>query len=246
MATDHERFEELLAGHALHALAGQDLIDAHRLLAEHVPSCASCRRTLAEMQALTGELALAAEAATPSRLLLPRIRRRIEELPRDRRISRRAALVSAAAGIAALAAMGALSLSLGNRASVAETQRGTAMEMLSVMRSPGATPVGLHPQSGTPDQTGFVEVSAPEIRRLYLASDACPEPAPGHAYQLWLGSGGSFVPIGGMFRPRNGMVLLELVVDVSRHDEILITEELAGTRPSHPRTEGGRSWHAML
>lgn len=47
-----------------------------------------------------------------------------------------------------------------------------------------------------------------------------------------------------MFRPRDGAVLLEIVVDVSRHHEILITEEVAGTRPSRPRTDSGRSWHA--
>lgn len=242
---DHERIGELLAGYALRSLTDEDAALTDRLLAEHVPSCPSCRRTVSGSRALAGDLALAAGPLAPPDLLLARIRRGTLGVS-DTGRPRRAAMFALAAGALALAAMGGLSLSLDSRASVAEEQRGTALEILSLMRSPGATPVGLRPQGGTPAGTGFVEVSAPDVRRLYLASDACPDPAPGHAYQLWLGSDGTFVPIGQMFLPRDGVVVLELTVDVSRHDEVWITEEVAGTRPSRPRTDGGHSWRAAL
>jgi hypothetical protein len=246
VTADHERIEELLAGYALRSLDAEDAALADRLLAEHVPSCPSCRRAASELQEIAGELALAAGSLAPPDLLLPRIHRATERAAGSRGSPHRSPLLVLTAGLVALAALGGLSVSLGTRASEAEAQRGTALEILSVMRSPGTTPVGLDPQAGTPAGTGFVEVSAPDVRRLYLASDACPDPAPGHAYQVWLGSDGTFVPVGEMFRPDGGVVLLELVVDVSRHDEVWITEEVAGTRPSSPRTDGGHSWRAAL
>jgi hypothetical protein len=243
---NHERIEELMAGYALRSLTGEDSALADRLLAEHVPSCPSCRQAASDFQALAGELGLSAGPASPPDLLLPRIRRARDEAPSPGRAPRRIAFLALTAGALALAAMGGLSLSLGTRASEAEAERGTALEILSLMRSPGAIPVELDPQAGTPAETRFVEVSAPDVRRIYVASDGCPDPAPGYAYQLWLGSEGEFVPVGEMFRPRDGVVLLELTVDASSHDEVWITEELAGTRPSQPRTDGGHSWRAAL
>ena len=60
MTEDHERIDELLAGYVLLSLEGEDAAEADRLLSEHVPGCARCRRTLADFQALSGDLALAA------------------------------------------------------------------------------------------------------------------------------------------------------------------------------------------
>lgn len=245
LTEDHDRIEELLAGYVLRSLSGEDAIRADRLLTDHVPMCPACRRTLSELQELSGELALAAGTASPPDPLLRRIRRDIDGVPRPDRLPRRGVVLALAASVAALAIMSGLSVSFGNRASEAEAQRGTALEILSLMRSPGAEPVDLRPQGATPDGTAFVEVSAPEVRRIYLAARNCPDPAPGHAYQLWLGSDGSFVPVGEMFRPVDGVVLLALTVDVSRYDEIWITEEPVGDPPPRPSSDG-RSWRAEL
>ena len=247
MDLEHERIDELLAGYALLSLSGPDAAETDRLLAEHVPTCLRCRQTLDGFQMLAGDLALDADPVTPPELLLPRIQRAIDEVPLAGRSSRRGAFVALAASVVALVAMGGLSFALVGQASQARDQTATALEVLSVMRSPGATPVSVDPQIGTPSGSGFVEVSAPEVRRLYLATDGCPDPAPGYAYQLWLGSAGSFIPVGTMFRPDGGVVLLELtVVDPERFDEIWITEELVGEVPSEPRTDGGHSWRATL
>jgi hypothetical protein len=242
---DHERIDELLTGYALLALSGEDAEEADRLLAEHVPHCPRCRRTLTDLQALTGDLALAAPPLTPPDTLLPALRRSMDEVPLAGRRVRRGALVALAASAVALVALGGLSLVLGNRLSDAETRAGTALEILSVMRSPGALPVSLDPQGETPAWSGMVEVSAPEVRRLYLASDDCPDPAPGKAYQVWLGTSDGFVPFGEMFRPQGGVVLLELEVDTSRYEEILITEEAIGDAPARPNTDGPRWWAAL-
>ena len=245
MTQDHERIDELLAGYVLLALSGSDAEEADRILIEHLPRCGRCRATLEELQAISGDLALAVPPVTPPETLLPRLHRAIDEVPLAGRPPRRGIFVAMAASVAALAVLGGLSLVLGNRLSAAQTQAGTALEILSLMRSPGAQPVNLAPQGQTPPSSGLVEVSAPDVRRLYLAADDCPEPAPGKAYQLWLGSGGAFVPVGDMFRPDGGVVMLELEVDASRYDEIWITEETIGAAPSSPHTDG-LSWRATL
>jgi hypothetical protein len=243
---DHERIEELLAGYALLSLEGEDAAEADRLLAEHVPGCARCRRTHADFQALSGDLALATSPADPPETMLPRIHRAMDEVPLQGRRPRRGALVAVAASAVALVAMGGLSLVLGNRLNEAQTRAGTALEILSAMQSSGSQPVNVAPQGQTPPESGLVEVSVPEIRTLYIASTDCPEPGPGHAYQLWLGSDGEWVRVGRMFWPEDGVVLLELQdVDVSRYDAIWISEEVAGVPPSRPNTQW-RSWAGQL
>ena len=245
MSEDHERIDELLAGYVLLSLSGEDAAEADRILAEHVPSCGRCRATLNELQAVSGDLALTAAPVDPPETLLPRIHRAIDEVPLAGRTPRRGALVAVAASAVALVALGGLSLVLGNRLSDAQTRAGTALEILSAMRSPGAQPVNVTPQDETPPESGMVEVSAPDVRRLYIAAEYCPEPAPGRAYQLWLGNDDGWEPVGEMFWPEDGVVLLELEVDVARYDEIWITEESAGPPPSEPNTDGP-SWFGSL
>jgi hypothetical protein len=243
VSEDHERFEELLAGYALLSLEGEDAAEADRLLSEHVPGCPRCRGMLADFQALTGDLALATGPADPPETMLPRIHRAMDEVPLQGRRPRRGALVAVAASAVALVALGGLSLVLGNRLNEAQTRAGTALEILSAMQSSGSQPVPVAPQGETPQWSGLVEISVPEIRTIYVASSECPEPAPGHAYQLWLGSEGQWVPVGQMFWPEDGVVLLELSdVDATRYDAIWISEEIAGSPPSVP----SRKWHGWL
>jgi hypothetical protein len=243
---DHERIDELLAGYVLRSLSGEDAAEANRLLAEHVPSCLACRQTLAGLQSVAGDLALDADPVAPPEPALARIHRAMERVPLSGGGGRRGAFVGFAASAVALVALGGLTFTMASRASQAEDRADLAIELASVMASPGVRPVNVDPQGETPSDSRFVQVSAADIRRVYLIAEFCPDPSPGHEYQLWLGSEGRFTPVGGMFRPENGVVLLELVVDVSVYDEVWITEELAGTRPAEPRAYGGRSWRGSL
>lgn len=238
---EHERILELLAGSVLLALEGEEAEEAERLLAEHVPGCRTCRDALAELQATVGDLALAAPPIEPPELLLPRLRRRIEEPEPGRR--RGLAVAALVAGVTALVGMAGLSISLGSRATRAEAERITAVEMLSAMRNPATRPVPLQATSAAATG-GLVEVAHQE--RLYLYGEGIPDPAPGHAYQLWLGSGGTFTPVGEPFLPRDGLVLLRLLIEGDRFDEILITEEPLGEEPTEPSLERGRTWHAEI
>ena len=239
---DHERIEELLAGYALLSLSGEDAVEADRLLSEHVPSCPMCRETLAGFQAVSAELSLSADPIRVPDLVLPRIHRGMAETPVRRR--RNASVVAVAASVAALVGMAGLSVSLSGRVSKAEEQRGRALDVLAAMRQPGANPVSLQSRSGS--ASGLVEVSGSTLERMYVFGEGVPAPAPGHAYQLWLGSGGVFRPFGAMFVPEDGIVLLEFTVDTSPFDELWITEELIGTVPSTPSPNSAHSWRSSL
>jgi hypothetical protein len=243
---EHERIEELLAGYTLLSLSEDDAAEADRLLAEHVPSCPSCRQTLADLRSVGGDLALAADLAAPPDLVWARIRRRLEEDRGAGRRARRGSFVAVAAGIVALVAMGGLSFLSMDRANRARDDRTLALELLSLMRSPNVRPVSVDPQGETPASSGFVAAAAPEVRRLYLVATVCPDPRPGHAYQLWLGSGGTFTPVGEMFVPSGGSVLVKLTVDASRFDAVWITEERVGATPPATPSSAGRSWRAEL
>lgn len=239
---DHERIEELLAGYALHTLSVQDAAEADLLLVDHVPTCPTCLRTVSAFQNVTGELALAADPISPPDLVLGRIHRGIGQIP-GVPLGRGSFVAAIAVGVVALVAMGSLSFVMADRASEAEDDRSLALELLSVMSSPGVSPVNVDAEGSA--SASFVGVAAPDIRRFYLVADPCPEPQPGHAYQVWLGDQGVFEPIGEMFVPKGGSVLIKLTVDVARFDEVWITEELASRPPTSPGLSG-RSWRASL
>ncbi|MFB3738537.1 MAG: hypothetical protein ACE14W_06190, partial [Candidatus Velamenicoccus archaeovorus] len=193
MNLDHERIEGLLAGYALLSLSGEDAIEADRLLSEHVPTCPMCRETLAGFQAVAGELALAPEPVRPPDLVLPRIHRDLVGSPAARRPSKGAWFMGVAAAVAGLVALAALSLSLGSRASKAEAQRARLMAAIGALQRDGANPVSLLSQTGTQTGGELVEISGPDLERMYLVGHDVPTPAAGYAYQLWLGAGGRLV-----------------------------------------------------
>ena len=90
----------------------------------------------------------------------------------------------------------------------------------------------------------MTEISAPGVEPIYLVGHDIPKPGPGRVYQVWLGSSGRFTPVGTFF-PEETLTVLELKnVNPNVFDEILITEELAGTSPVHPSAT--TRWHANL
>jgi Anti-sigma-K factor rskA len=242
MGEDHERIDALLAGYVLLGLTGEDAFEVDRLLSQHVPTCPRCRDTLAGFQAVEGDLGLVARPMAPPELLERRIRRDAVEVRGPRR--RSASLVAVAAAVAALVGLAGLSMSLGTRASKAETQRARLMSMVKALQHPGVVPVSVESQKRP--AAGMVEISGPGLQRMFLVGEGVPTPARGRVYQLWLGSNGSFVPlVDGSFVPDDGLVLLELTVDTSRYDEILITEEPMD-QPRTTPSQDGHIWHAFL
>ena len=66
----HARFEELAAGHALHALEPED----EQAFVQHLSSCARCERDLVEHETALAHLAYAPDVAEPPASLLEGIR----------------------------------------------------------------------------------------------------------------------------------------------------------------------------
>lgn len=242
MIDDHERIEELLTGYALLSLDGEDAAEADRLLAEHVPTCLACRRTIEDLRIVTGDLALLPAPVPVPDLLLPQIHRAIDAVPRRGRSRSGAAWIAAAASVVALVAMGGVSLTMADRASDAETRHRQAVQAAVLAARNGAVsvdPVG--PGAGTT----FFEVRGPDVRTLYLTSTGCPQPTAGMVYEVWLGRDGEFVPFG-RFVPEDGYVFLNIPVDVSRFNEIAITQEPEGSNTAEPNLDGPRVWRATL
>lgn len=242
MADSHEWIEELLAGYVLRSLSGEDAVVADRLLSEHVPSCPICRDTLTAFQGVAGEVALAPAPVPPPDLLLPRMHEVLGE-PSGRRRRRPMSLWAAAASVAALVGLAGWNVSLGFRASHAEDQKSTLSRLIDTIQQPDAQQVLLNPAS-TDGQGPMTEVSAPGVEPIYLVGHDIPEPGAGHVYQVWLGSAGHYKPVGTFF-PEENVTVLELHnVNPNLYDEILITEELAGTTPTQPSP--ATRWQASL
>jgi hypothetical protein len=242
MPENHERIEELLAGCAIGALSGEDGIEADRLLAEHVPTCPLCRETLAGFRGVTDRLALGAAPVTPPDLLFARLRRSVRpQLP----VRRRGAFVAAAAGVAALVGMAALSMSLGTRATLAQTHLDAMADLVDAISQPGAAPVSL--QSRGVDATPMVEVSGPTLERMIVAGHGVPQPAQNSVYVIWVRSStGELRRLGNLMPDGTGFVYRTFEVDPSTVAEILITEEPLGTSPSAPRWDSPHMWQATL
>lgn len=218
---DHERIEELLAGYVLRSLSGDDAAETDRLLSDHVPSCGSCRDTLAAFQALTADLALEAAPVAPPATLLPRLHHELE--PPARR-SRSSQLFVVAASVVVVAGLAGLAVTQGVRASNGEQRAAELENAMQVASRPDATRVPVGPAT---------EISAPGSEVLYLYGTNVPSPAPGMVYRVWLVSGNvpTFV---GEFLPDDGYVILEVPFDFSIYDALWVTADPESSTPEAP------------
>jgi anti-sigma-K factor RskA len=224
---DHEAIDELLAGYVLGSLTGEDAEAADRLLTDHVPDCADCLATLDAFQGLTGDIALVAAPATVPETVLPRLHRSL-----DGRRSRRmpawhpGRLVAAAA--AAVALIGVAGLAITQVGGDAGSQRLTQADLQVVNdvanRSDAVkTPLG-----------AAEEVTAPGLEEIYLRGSGVPSPPDGSTYRLWAVSPGGAATYLGDFVPVAGAILLEIAIDPTAVDHLLITLAPAGSDPGEP------------
>jgi Anti-sigma-K factor rskA len=235
----HERIEELLAGHTLRAVDGADALEAERLLSEHVPECDRCRQTLAELQEVASDLALAAPAAPPPDLLFSRLHREI----RQDRVSRRrpiASWIGTAAAVAVLG-LGIWNAVLNSRLSHETDAKARFIEAAGVMTRPGVQTVSF--DTGREVAAHMGAAFRPGDAHVALLGTDVPDPEQGDVYVLWLGSHGTFRPVK-QFLPEEGLVVLPFLIDLSRYDQILVTEEPGGEAPGQP--SGKRRWSATI
>jgi len=216
---DHERIQELLAGHILHALDEEEARQAETLLATHVPTCPECLAAFEQLSAVAGELALAAGSRRPPHLLGLKLRR---ETSAARTL---AWLGRGAAAAAAIALVGVLTwnLFLTGRVRHAEARQARTAEVLTTVVHPASKVVPMAAESRSLDEGQLSATYIPGRPLLYIFG-SLPNPGRGHVYQVWLERKGRFHSAG-VFVPESDSVWLKIPVDASGYDGVLITEE---------------------
>jgi hypothetical protein len=239
---DHVRIEELLAAHALHSLDGEELREAERILAEHVPECDRCRGIAEAFESLAGELALASSPVRPPDTLLARLRMEIRprtELVATSKAPRRGAgsWFTAAAALA-LVGLTAWNATLHARIGDINSRQQRIARVTHLMAQPDARTVPLESDRAE----DRVLLGYRETQVALFGSDVAP-PAPGKVYRLWVGRSDQFVHVID-FVPEEGLVTLLLRFDARRYDQILITEEPEHSAAARP--VGTPRWSAVL
>jgi anti-sigma-K factor RskA len=235
----HEGIEELLAAHTLGALDGAEALEAERLLSEHVPECDRCRQTLAELQDVASELALAAPAAAPPDLLFSRLHREIRQQPAGKRRPI-ASWIGTAAAIAVLG-LGVWNAVLNSRLSHETESKQRFADTIRQISLPGYRTVSFDTQREV--AAHMKAAFRPGDAHVVLFGADVPEPTGGNVYRLWLGSHGNFQPVR-TFVPEDGIVVLPFLIDLSRYDQIMVTEESANDAPTQP--SGKRRWSVFI
>jgi hypothetical protein len=241
MTEDHDAIEELLAGYAMRSLDGEDVHEADRLLAEHVPTCPRCRESLAAFQELAGELGLAASPVEPPELLWARLRSDIRGSEHPVAPRRGVAAWVAAAAAIAVFGLAAWNTVLNQRLGHVQTTQHVVTDAMTFMNQPGSRVVDLSDRTHAARRV--LMAYRPRETRVFLIGTEIPNPAPGREYRVWLGRDGTFKYYGS-FVPDDGIVVLPLSFDASLYDEVLITEESADSGPTAPR--GTHRWSGKL
>ncbi|HYJ60914.1 MAG TPA: anti-sigma factor [Actinomycetota bacterium] len=227
MSTDHDHIQELLAGHALRALSGEDAAEAARALDEHVPACEDCRRTLAAFDETAADLALATPPVAPPDLLLARLHR--DMAPRRAARSWHPGRVMAvAASVVLVVGVTGLALTRGGGPGSAQLAAADLNAAIAAAEAPDA-------ETRTVGET--TEVTVPD--GFYLYGEDVPAPPPGQVYRLWLWSDGEPYYVG-EFLPDDGTVAVRVLVD-GEFDDVVVTVEDATTEPAAP---GAPAWQS--
>ena len=230
MTPDHDAIDELLAGYVLQALSGPDAADADRLLAEHVPDCATCQDTLTAFQGLTGALAVSVAPARVPDMLLPRLHTQLDPR-RTRRMPMWGAgrVAAAVAAVVVVVGVAGLVVSSGGGSDPVLANADLA-QVRSVASLPGAQKTDL----GEAD-----EVTAPGVEETYVMGEGVSAPPPGMTYRLWA-MGPDVARYLGDFAPVIGVVALEIHVAAGTV-QLLVTVEPIGSEPGSP---GQPAWAA--
>ena len=223
MTWEHERVEELLAGHALGGLDPEDAALAERALAEHVPECEQCRRAWDGFREVAADLALVAPAVTPSDTMQTRLRRGIR---RPERVRPLVAVGMAAAAL--LVAFSGFSMiragQLGDRLEEAQLTQRSLFDAVQTVAHPEHETIPLLGDGPAGAALYYVPGESPAI---LMAKDL---PPPRHEYHLWFVSG-SKVWHAGVLDVERGRAVLPCRTDPGKWDAVMLTDE-PGERPA--------------
>lgn len=229
MSWDHQRVEELLAGHALGGLDGDDAALAERALVEHVPECDRCRRAWDGYRQVASDLALSAPPAPTSETLDARLRRTVAAEPAVPVRRSRGALVAAAAGLVAVL-VGLSGFSVMRSVQLADEVEAARQDQASIF---DAFSTAVHPEGQTIPLNGYGDEQAvlyyvPGRPRGYLMATNLPKPR--HAYHVWFVDDGQMWHAG-VLRVRSGRAVLSCRTDPTQWDAVMLTDEPRRPQP---------------
>jgi hypothetical protein len=164
MTSEHDAIDELLAGYVLRALSGPDAVEADRLLAEHVPGCATCQDTLTAFQGIVGDLAVSVAPARVPDMLLPRLHTELEP-----RRTRRMPTWGGGRMVAAVAAV-VVAVGIGGLA-VSTSGGGGADPVLANADLAQIRSIAARPDARTTDLGEADEVKAPGVEETYVMGE---------------------------------------------------------------------------
>lgn len=243
MSPDHERIEELLAGYALQALTGDDAAETDRLLATHVPTCLTCRRTLQDFQDVTGELALVARPVEAPETLLPGLRKQTAHSPAKQR--RPFFVYASAAMLVLVVGLAGWNFMLSSQVTTSEQRQAARSNMINrIMAEADSEMITLDPEAPAPAAAAsgtyapaIVVSYEPGAAHVWIFGMNIPQPDGGNVYQVWLVRGGAPAASARFVPGEDGYVETFVPSDLALYDEILITEESGAflvLRPSGP------------
>jgi Anti-sigma-K factor rskA len=226
---DHERAAQLLGGYVLKALTDADSSEADRLLADHVPGCRWCQQTLAELQEVAADLALAATPMPVPETLLPRLKREIESATRRRRPVQLIAVAASVAAVVGLAGMAAGQEVRANHSRARVREFSQALDTV------------MQPDASVRQMGRISEIVSPHSTVAFLYGSGVPEPPSGREYRIWSISQDGGARFLGLLVIDEGVAFARLVFDSSVATEILITVEPSGSAAEIP---GEVRWRA--
>ncbi|MGH2709854.1 MAG: zf-HC2 domain-containing protein [Actinomycetota bacterium] len=224
MSWQHERVEELLAGHALGGLDPEDASLAERALEEHVPECESCRRAWDGYREVAADLALAAPAIQPPETLDSRVRRAMRR-PRGIRPLTAAATAAAAVMVAFSGFNMIRAGQLGDQLEAAEVTQNSLFDVVSTVAHPEHETI---PLTGAGD-TEVALYYQPGEERGYLMARGLPEPR--HQYHVWFLADGQ-VWHAGVLKVESGRAVFPCRTDPTKWDAVMLTDQAGRPEPT--------------
>jgi hypothetical protein len=220
---EHQRVEELLAGHALGGLDPQDAELAERALEEHVVDCERCRKAWDGYREVAADLALAAPAVTPSELLDARLRRSLRKREGIRPLT--AAATAATAVLVVFSGFSVIrSGQLGQRLEEAQLTQNSLFDVVQTVAHPEHETIPLTGQS----EAGAALYYVPGEERGYLMAAHLP-PAH-HEYHVWFVGGGR-VWHAGVLHVVGGRAVLPCRTDPAKWDAVMLIDETTHPEP---------------
>ena len=225
MSWEHERVEELLAGHALGGLDPEEASLAGRALEEHVPGCERCRKAWDAYREVAADLALAAPAIQPPDTLDARVRRLTRRPERVRPLT--AAATAAAAVIVAFSGFSMIRAGqLGDQLDAATATQNSLFDVVSTVAHPEHKTI---PLTGAGNTEAALYYTPGESRGYIMATNL---PVARHQYHVWFMKDGRVWHAGVLRVNEGGRAVLPCKTDPTRWDAVMLVDEPGRPEPS--------------